>query len=162
MGRARKEAACSSDSASAASEQELLQQYSSIKQLIGAKSFDQALSQGWILLEGVKAAYVAKSSSRCLQELFAASSLNVVICMAEAPDLTALPQLNAAVRGIYLDLRCVGSQTGRNLLGLWHMLLQHHSQLTQPTHLCAGIKQSQLLLQQPCDKQSRCQNVSSR
>jgi hypothetical protein len=75
--------------------------------LISAKSFDQALSKGWTLLEGVKAAYVAKSTTRCLQELFAAASLNVVICMAEAPDLTALPQLNAAVSGLFSDLRYV-------------------------------------------------------
>lgn len=86
----------------------LLRQYAGIKQLIHKGHFESALEQGWSFLQQVKSAQAAERDSRCLQELFLAASLNVVLCSAElhaACNGKALGKLNATASELLLALR---------------------------------------------------------
>lgn len=104
---ARNTKACNSNS-SIANETQCLEQYKSIRQLIAGGSFKDALQQGYLLLQQVTAALSGgDNNSRCLGDLLVGSTLNVVICTAEArpTDLADLPRLNAAVSGLLSALR---------------------------------------------------------
>lgn len=93
-----------------ASERVLLQQYKLIKQQIAARRYTDALEQGWQLLNKINTAVEGNSSSsRCLQELLVAASLNVAICTAEGgtPDTLILQHLNQALYSLVPILRFV-------------------------------------------------------
>jgi len=97
-----------SDLAEQCSEADLLQQYSSIKQLISKNSYAAALQQGWGLLQRVESITSgAERKSRCMQELYVAASLNVVLCSAHVrmPPAIDLAAVNAAACGLVAELR---------------------------------------------------------
>lgn len=96
------------DVAEQCSEADLLQQYSSIKQLISKNSYAAALQQGWTLLQRVKSITTgAERKSRCMQELYVAASLNVVLCSAHVrmPPAIDLAAVNTATWGLVEELR---------------------------------------------------------